>query len=185
MKVEKASEKLKILEESLGVPVKLSEDEKDKFKGVFEGLKDWLDGTHDVVIEKDRDEAYRYLRLLLATLAKVDVDFIGGVIPPTKIGEDVLLEVAPIEEEPLKPVIRPTKEQVNGWIDQMTPEIRMKATTLLDCLKQYLDPESEVGIDIICNVCSLEKMERCIRDEDPTITDSMTVFMDFQQAGSR
>lgn len=179
MKVEKSSEKLKSLEVSLGVPVKLSEDEKDKFKKIFEGLKEWLDETHDIVVEKDRDEAYRYLRLLLGTLAKVDVDFVAGVKAPAEPG-DVLSEVAPIEAPP-EPVVRPTKEQVDGWLAQMTPEVRVKATTLLDCLKQYLDPESEVGINIICNFCSPEKMERCIRDEDPSITDSMTVFMEHQQ----
>jgi len=183
MKVEKSSEKLKTLEMSLGVPVKLSESEKEKFKEVFEGLKDWLDGTHDVVVEKDRDEAYRYLRLLLAALAKLDADFIAGARasaePEAKV--DVLSGVAPIEEKPSEPVVRPTREQVDGWLNQMSPEIRAKAATLLDCLKQYLDPESEVGIDIICSFCSLEKMERCIRDEDPTITDSTTVFMDYQQ----
>lgn len=181
MKVEKSSEKLKVLEESLGVPVKLSEDEKDKFKKIFEGLKDWLDGTYDVVVEKDRDEAYRYLRLLLGTLAKVDTDFVAGVRVSAESG-DVLSEVAPIEEPP-EPVIRPTKEQVDGWLERMTPEVRVKAETLLDCIKQYVDPENEAGIEIICNFCSPEKMERCIRDEDPSITDSMTVFMDHQQEG--
>ncbi len=177
MKVEKSSEKLKVLEESLGVPVKLSEDEKDKFKEIFEGLKDWLDGTHDVVVEKDRDEAYQYLRLLLATLTEI-----GSTKIEPRV--DALSEVAPIEETPPEPVVRPTKEQVDGWLKRMTPEVRVKAETLLDCIKQYVDPENEAGIEIICNFCSPEKMERCIRDEDPSITDSMTVFMDHQQEGS-
>lgn len=185
MKVEKSSEKLKVLEESLGAPVKLSEDEKNKFKETFEGLKDWLDGTHDVVIEKNRDEAYRYLRLLLATLAKVDIDFIAGIKASSEPGGDILSEVDPIEEEPSEPVVRPTREEIDGWLAKLKPEMKIKAAELLDCFKQYLDPESEVGIDVICNFCSPEKIARCIRDADPTITDSMTVFMDFQQAGSR
>lgn len=183
--MEKTSEKLKNLEISLEIPVKLSEIEKDKFKKVFEGLKDWLDGTHDIIIEKDRDEAYRYLRLLLGSLTKVDVDFVARATPSTKAKAevDVLSEVAPIEEEAPEPVIRPTEEQVDGWLEQMSPKVRRKAITLVDCLKQYLDPESEVGIDIICSECSLEKMEQCIRIADPSITDSMTVFMEHQQEG--
>lgn len=181
--MEKSSEKLKVLEESLGVPVKLSEDEKEKFKTIFEGLKDWLDGTHDVVVEKDRDDAYRYLRLLLGILGKVDVDFVAGVMPSAKVGVDALSEVAPIEEELPEPVVRPTKEQVDGWLNQMVPEMRVKAETLLDCIKQYVDPENEVGIEVICNFCGPEKIERCIRGEDPSITNSKTVFMKHQQEG--
>ena len=78
--MERSSEKLKGLEESLGAPVKLSDKEKEKFREVFDGIKEWVDGTHDVVAEKNQDDAYRYLRLLLSALTKVDVDFVAGAM---------------------------------------------------------------------------------------------------------
>ena len=177
MKVEKASEKLKGLEESLGAPVKLSEMEKEKFQRVFKGLHGWIDDLETVILEKDSGDAYRYTRLLLVALTKVDIDYIAGVAIDMEDGE----LVTPLE--PPEPVVRPTKEQVDGWLEQMPAKIRRKAITLVDCLKQYNDPESEVGIKIICNHCSREEMEKCIRIADPSITDATTVFMAFQQAG--
>ncbi len=182
MKVEKSSGKLKNLEESLGAPVKLSAKEKEKFERVFEGLKEWLDDAQGVILEKDRDEAYRYLRLLLIALAKVDVDYLAGV--KVAMGDGELGRIEDPKEKIPEPIVRPTKEQVDGWLDQMPAKMKRNAITLLDCLKQYCDPESEVGVDIICNHCSLEEMEQCIRNADPSITDSMTVFMKVQQEGS-
>ena len=64
----------------------------------------------------------------------------------------------------------------------MRPKARAKAETLLDCIKQYLDPEGP-GIEIICNFCNQEKIVRCLKDVDPSIKDASTVFMTFQQAG--
>jgi len=183
MKVENSSKKLKNLEESLGAPVKLSETEKEKFERVFEGLKEWLDEAQGVILEKDRDEAYRYLRLLLIALTKVDVDYLAGVKVTMDDGRLVARVEDPEEEIP-EPIVRPTKEQVDGWLDQMPAKIKRKAITLLDCLKQYCDPESEAGVDIICNHCSLKEMEQCIRNADPSITDSMTIFMEVQQEDS-
>ncbi len=181
MKVERSSDKLKGLEESLGAPVKLSDKEKEKFKEVFDGVKEWVDDAHDGATEMNQDEAYRYLRLLLSALKKVDADFKAGA----KAKEAApLSDLTPIEEEPLKPVepiIRPTKEQVDEWLGQMTPEARAKVEALLSCMKQYLDPEGP-GIKIICNFCNKEKIVRCLKDADPTITDASTVFMNFQQA---
>lgn len=181
--MKKSSDKLKILEESLGAPVKLSEKEKEKFGRVFEGLKEWLDDAQEVILKKDRDAAYRYLRLLLLALTKVDVDFLAGVKVTMEDGE-LVSPIEDLEEKLPEPVVRPTKEQVDGWLGQMPAKMKQKAIMLLDCLKQYCDPESEVDIDIICNHCTPEEMEQCIRNADPSITDSMTIFMQVQQEGS-
>ena len=176
------------IQEEMEAPVKLSEVEKEKFNTTFEALKDWLDDGKDVMLEKDRDEAYRYVNLLISHLQMVDVDFIAGaskatpVIQPSparqdRSGNEVVQEPHNIKSVP---VTRPTVAQVDRWLETMNPQIRAKVARLLDCFKQYLDPDSEVGADVICTHCNPEEIAKCIRIADPSIKDSMTVFMEHQ-----
>lgn len=185
------SDKLLKIKEGVGVPVKLSEVEEEKFNDTFEALKGWLDDAKAAVIGKNRDEAYRYVNLLIAHLQMVDVDYIAGVSKPSVIVTKTVSAVnvnnssQDEDHEELSaikniPVVRPTVELVDGWLGDMNPQVRSRLTRLLDCFKQYLDPESEAGIDIICNHCNPTEISKCLIIADPSIQDSSTVFMKHQ-----
>lgn len=178
-------DKLLKIREEMKVPVKLSELEREKFNKTFDALKEWLEDSRVSNIEKNRDEAYRYVDLLIGHLQMVDADYIAGasratpiVAPPAAVEPGKELE-APHNIQSL-PHIRPTAEQVDGWLEDMNPQIRSKVTRLLDCFKQYLDPDSESGIAIICDRCSPEEIAKCIIIADPSIEDASTVFMQHQ-----
>ena len=178
-------DKLLRIQAEIGLPVDLSDVEKERFNKIFEALKEWLDDARIVVLEKDRDEAYRYVNLLIAHLQRVDLDFVAAVEPPQDpldagghTGVDLSIKGPP--KRIRSRVVRPTKEQVDGWLSKMIPSMREKAPMILECLKQYLDPEGDVGIAVICNDCSPDRMVACIQAEDPSIVDSMSVFMEHQ-----
>lgn len=180
MEASESEKKLKEIQLTIGLPVKLSEVEEEKFTKTFTSLKEWMDGGLEAVLKMDRDQAYRYIKLLIDGLRKVDIDFVAGVDTRPKEPQtepEVPLEDIEQPEEP--PVVRPTKEQVDGWLDELTPKAKITASEHLDCIKQYLDPEGP-GIDIICNFCSMEKMAQCIRDEDPSFEDAGSIFMKVQ-----
>lgn len=183
---EKVDKLLKI-QEDVEIPVGLSELEKEKLTYTFDALKEWLEDAKAVVLGKSRLEAYRYVKLLISHLQMTDVDYVAGASTATPViqpGPLAALEQseARVEQSAIKsPVVtRPTAEQVDGWLDGMNPQVRSKLVRLLDCFKQYLDPESEVGIEIICNYCSPEEIVKCVRVADPSIVDASTVFMQYQ-----
>jgi len=176
-----SGKKLKEIRMNIELPVKLSDVEKEKFTETFNALKGWLDDGLDTVLEMDRDAAYRYIDLLLKGLLKVDVDFVA-VVMPEESGLVKPVDVQEQKEPEPTPVVRPTAEQVDGWLDALTPKAKITASEHLDCIKQYLDPEGP-GIDIICNFCSTEKMAQCIRDEDPSFEDAGSIFMRVQLEG--
>ena len=183
-----SEKKLKEIQQNLGLPVKLSDVEKEKFTGTFSSLKTWLDDALEVVLKMNRDPAYRYIKLLIDGLVKVDVDFVAGVdTRPPEPGVEPVLSLENIEQpvepaEPIIPAVRPTKEQVDGWLSELDPSVRVKAEELVDCIKQYVDPDG-AGIDVICNHCSREEMEQCIRNADPSFQDSGSIFMKHQLEG--
>ncbi len=188
--VEEGVEEDKLLKIQLAVeiPVGLSELEKEKLAYTFDGLKGWLDDARVVVLGKPRLEAYRYVKLLISHLQMTDVDYVAGASTATPVTRPDPLavlersEVAHVEQSAIKSpdVTRPTKEQVDGWLESMAPRVRSKLVRLLDCFKQYLDPESDVGIDIICNHCTPAEIVKCITIADPSIVDASTVFMQHQ-----
>jgi len=179
-----SEKKLKEIQITLGLPVKLSDVEKEKFTGTFSSLKTWMDDGLEAVLKMDRDQAYRYIKLLLDGLMKVDVDFVAGVDTRPKSKDGKIIPLQDIEQpvepaEPIIPVVRPTKEQVDGWLGELDPSVKVKAEELVDCIKQYVDPEGP-GIDVICSHCSREEMEQCIRNADPSFSDSGSIFMQHQ-----
>lgn len=185
---EKEDKLLKIREEMI-LPVGLSELEKEKISETFDALKGWLDEAKELVLVKPRLEAYRYVGLVIAHLQLVDVDYVAGKSTASTVTQSYSLpapgleqDEAHVEKSAIKSpeVVRPTEAQVDGWLDDMNPQVRSKLTRLLTCFKQYLDPDSEVGIDIICTHCNPTEIAKCIRAEDPSITDSSTVFMQHQ-----
>ncbi len=175
-----SEKRLKEIQKTIGLPVKLSDVEKEKFTGTFSSLKTWMDDALEAILKMDRDPAYRYIKLLIDGLVKVDVDFVAGVDTRPKLeGKTIPLEDIEQPVEPIIPVVRPTKEQVDGWLSELTPEVLTKATELVDCLKQYQDPDGP-GIDIICPHCTKEELEQCIRNVDPSIEDAGSIFMKVQ-----
>lgn len=181
-------DKLLKIRQEIELPVKLSELEREKFTKTFEALKEWLDDALAVMLEKNRDEAYRYINLLISHLQMVDADYIAGasqaspvVVPLVEHSEaEEGKSEAPAHKIKSVKVVRPTKEEFEAMVDGMKPGMKVKAIKLLDCMKQYFDPDSEVGIDIICSHCSPEEIVKCIRIEDPSIEDASTVFMKHQ-----
>lgn len=158
---------------AIGLPVRLSDVEKEKFIETFDSLKVWLDDGLKSVLKMNRDSAYRYIDLLIKGLTKVELDFVAGV------------ELRPPEERrevPPVPVVKPTKEEFDGWLSELTPEARTKGAELVDCLKQYLGPDSP-GIDVVCPHCTKEELEQCIRNADPSIEDAGSIFMKVQTEG--
>ena len=174
MEPSRSAERLREIQKTIGLPVRLSDVEKEKFTETFASLKVWMDESLEAVLVMPRDAAYRYIDLLILGLQKVDVDFVAGV-DTTKI----LSEVAEEPKIPPVPVVKPTKEEVDGWLSELTPEIRAKASEIVDCLKQYLDPEGP-GMEVICPHCTKAELEQCIRNADPSIEDSGSIFMRVQ-----
>jgi len=175
----KFKQKLIDIQKKIKQPVKLSDVEKARFTEIFDSLKELIDDVLKRVMDMDRDSAYRYSNLLILALQKADIDFIAGVSAesPLKSRESVEVEQDVLAE----PVVRPTKEQIDQWISELTPEAKAKIGEL-DCISQYLDPEGP-GIEIICNHCSKAEMVQCIRNIDPSFTDAGSIFMRFQLEG--
>ena len=196
MKLVAEEDKLLKIREEMVLPVGLSELEKERVTGTFDALKVWLDDTKATVLEKPRLEAYKYIELLIAHLQMIEVDYKAGasrasvvktssVDSTEKQGQESATGELEVPEHNIEslPVVRPTAEQVDGWLGDMNPQVRSKLTRLLTCFKQYLDPDSTVGIDIICSHCNPAEIAKCIIIADPKIVDSSTVFMAHQLRG--
>lgn len=152
---EKLKERLQQIKEDLKTPPKLSSVEVEKITATFEAMKGILDDTLEIVLEKDRAEAFRYTNLVVLAIQQADVNFIGGVV----------IEDKPEEEALLHPELGPVpKPDFKALLEALTPE-QNNVAMRLDCVKQY----EELGDEIVCADCSMEKMIACIRVEDPSI----------------
>ena len=146
-------EKLQKIFEELKTPPKLSEVEKDKISKTFEAMKEVLDDTLEIVLEMDRGEAFRYTNILVTAIQEADANFMGGVELETPI-----IAIA----APTGPVPRPDFAALR---ENLTEEQLAIGLRSLDCFQQF----DEVGDDIVCPDCSMEKMFACIRREDPSV----------------
>ena len=176
-------EKLDELKAKLKTPPKLSDTEKEKFTEIFEGLQLVLKDTLDVVLDMDKDDAYRYMNLIVAGLQKVDVDYVAGVEPILTINEEKAPNesieppgrIAPERAQPKGAVVKPDFISFMKELDQHQLDLAYRA---LDCFKQF----EEVGDDIVCPDCSLEKMVACIRAVDPTIDPVQDIIDEVDEA---
>jgi len=175
---------LQKLSEKVKEPQKLTVEEKENFKEIFEGIKSWVDDALEVVLEKDREEAYRYLNLLVAGLTKVDVDYIAGVVPPKtkneENGEDEILGLQ--DEENLKDVASSKKPVVKQDLLDLINQLPARERSIahrLDCYHTYEEIESNEGT---CVDCSLEKLIECIRVIDPTIDPAQDIIREVEAA---
>ena len=176
-------EKLEELKAKLKIPPKLSDTEKEKFTEIFEGLQLLLKETLEVVLGLNKDDAYKYLNLLVAGLQKVDLDYEAGVEPIVAINEEKgpNESIRPSGRDALE-VARPKGAVVKPDFISFTKELDVHqkdvANRALDCFKQY----EEVGDDIICPDCSLERMVACIRAEDPSIDAAQDIIKEVEEA---
>jgi hypothetical protein len=155
------ADKLKKIREELKTPPKLSTVEAEKITATFEAMKEILDDTLKLVLEKDRAEAFRYTNLLVTAIQQADVNFIGGVAVEPEINEE---NPETPKNEKTKTTQPTEKPDFLGFTQGLTPH-QMNVAQRLDCFKQY----EELGDDIVCLDCTQEKMIACIRMEDPTI----------------
>lgn len=174
-------EKLKELRVKLKVPSKLSEVEKEKFIEIFGGLQLVLKDTLAVVLDMDREDAYNYMNLLVAGLQKVDADYAAGVEAKiAKNEEKDPNEITDPEDVSEKVQLRGpvAKPDWMSFTRELTPHQKDVANRTLDCFQMF----DEVGDEIVCSDCSLEKMIACIRTEDSSIDPAEDIIKEVDEA---
>lgn len=65
-----------------------------------------------------------------------------------------------------------TAEDFEGWLNELTPKEKALADGL-DCIRNY----NEYGVEALCKDCSRHSLKACIREKDPSYTDSSTEFI--------
>jgi hypothetical protein len=187
------------LKKVLDEPVKLSDTEKEKLKAFFDELRGWLNITEESLLESERDEAYRRAGILVRQIAAIQKvfddpkktvpiiqkpsDTSPNSVPskPYGVSRNVegVVELEFIDDPDRFPVIdaskKPTKEQFQAWLNELEPKAKSIADRL-DCVKDF----PELGNEVICNECSKDALSQCIRNEDPSYTDSDTMFIERQ-----
>ena len=178
-------DKLKKIREDLKTPPTLSTVEAEKITATFEAMKEILDDTLKIVLEKDRAEAFRYTNLVVTAIQQADTNFIGGVVAEKLINEENDPNEI-IEPDGLN-AVRTSKEPVEKpdfiAFTQGLSTRQMNVAKRLDCFKQFQD--EEVGDAIVCDDCSQEKMIACIRMEDPTIDPNDDYELDVKMMRNR
>jgi len=162
------AEKLKKIKEGLKTPPKLSDVEKEKITTTFEGMKEILDDTLEIILEKDRKEAFRYTNILVTAIQQADIDFIAGA----EVEEEQIHQVEE-KKQPSGPVEKPDFE---AFMENISDRQRNIGLRSLDCFQQF----PEVGYDIVCPDCSMEKMIACIRMEDPSVDPNKDYELDLK-----
>jgi len=172
------ADKLKKIREDLKTPPTLSTVEVEKITATFEAMKEVLDDTLKIVLEKDRAEAFRYTNLVVTAIQQADNNFIGGVVVEQVINpENSPNEIIP----PLGQNAVRTKKGAVAKPDFMLftkglTTRQMGVASRLDCFKQF----PEIGDAIVCPDCSQEKMIACIRMEDPAVDPDDDYKLDVQ-----
>lgn len=174
----------------VGEPVKLSDVEKERFRKVIEQIKELFDDNLEVMLEMDRDDAYRYLNLLIQAFQQADANFVAGAAPAQIEAEEAVEVEEPKEldeETQLRPspkvVVAPgEKPNFDKIMEKLTDGERGKAKAYLDCVKTAMELK-ESGDDsnqVLCNapdrICSADEMRRCIASEDPSIDTSQDII---------
>lgn len=193
-------ERWKRLQEELARPVKLSELEKEKLRSVFEEVRQLLDENLEIIIEADRDDAYRYANLLIQAFNQAESDYADGVgveeveegdhMPPRGIRPPVNLERPAVGSPSRVGIDLGERPDFHGILGQLNEKEREKATTLLDCVKTGLELEG-MGEDpskALCHGldrhCSVEEMRNCIGIEDPSVMDEMDRDLQARRRGT-
>lgn len=173
------AEKLKKIKEDLKTPPKLSDVEREKITATFEAMKDVLDDTLEIVLEKDRAEAFRYTNLLVTSIQQADALFIGDVASNGLISGENGINENISREDGRTPATKKLPVKKPSWAsfaEKLTERQREIGNRYLDCFQMYPD----VGDEIVCNDCSLEKMIACIRTADPSIDPNEDFKLDLE-----
>jgi len=91
-------------------------------------------------------------------------------------------QLAPGAQNPIpkKKVVLGPKVDFGALLEALSPSGRIVAERL-DCVKGFHDPD--IGMDIICQHCSQEELEACIRTRDSTIVDAWDLELIAQRDG--
>jgi len=175
------------LEKTLGEPVKLSEEEKEKIKDIFSSLHGALDETEEIILELNRDESYRPIHILMTQMKQAYRRFEAKPefreIKRGEQGKQVVEQTQELgegetpslsDQEPAEPKVKPTEEEFKQWIEDL-PDAEKQLAARLDCVKFFRNPpEGANRMDAVCVECTAEEVLRCARRENPDYTDPST-----------
>lgn len=156
------------LQIKLEMPVKLSDNEKEKISEIFENLNTVLADLEATILDMDRDDAYRYMQIILQKFVEAKRAFEEGKEPePENHRVKVLAKGEP-------KAIKPAGFFMDMY-DQLTIHQKEVAQRSLDCVKTALQliESGEAPEQVLCDECDLEHMKKCISTEDPNVKDEM------------
>jgi len=157
------------LQTKLEMPVKLSDKEKEKISEIFENLNTVLADLEATILDMDRDDAYRYMQIILQKFVEAKRAFEEGKEPEL---EDNRVKVLP-KAEPK--AIKPAGFFMEMY-DQLTTHQKEVAQRSLDCVKtalQLIESGEAPPEQVLCDECDLDAMKKCISTEDPKNKDEM------------
>jgi len=189
-----AVDKWSEIQGQIDLPVKLTELEKKKFTDVMTTIKGMLDDSLEVILDMDRDEAYRYVQLIVNGIKEADMKFAGGVPAPSEFTTPIA-KFESYSKPRLKVkgdrIVLITYPDFDSIFAELSSNQRDKAKRYLDCVKTVFElkemlenPEvsdkekAKVDINsVLCcgddKTCSVDEMIKCITIEDPTVKDEM------------
>jgi len=168
------------LQKMLEQPVKLSEKEQEKITEIFLELNVILSDLKNEILQMDREEAFRYMEIILQKFSAAKADFENGIKPETKKHHP---RPEPKTVEPTHP-----KGYFLEMYNQLTTHQKDIAERTLDCVKtafQLIESEEGAPEEALCPDCNLEAMINCINTEDPSIRDEMDEDLARQRAAHR
>jgi len=153
------------LQKKLERPVNLSEKESEKIIDIFKDLSTLLNILEKEILEMDRDNAFRYMEILIKKFSESKSAFdesatVGGNLSSI---------------EPKKPaqVLKP-EGYFNEIYNQLKPHEKGIANRSLDCVKtavQLIESGKGPPEQVLCPECDLATMRKCIGVEDPNVKD--------------
>ena len=157
------------LQIKLELPVKLSDNEKEKISAIFGNLNTIMGELKTEILDMDRDDAYRYMQTLLQKFVEAKGLFEEGKAPSLENRKVIPKHTAASVE------IKPAGYFMKIF-KQLTSHQKSIAKKSLDCVKTALNliesgeaPQEQV----LCPECDLETMRNCISTEDPNVKDEM------------
>jgi len=154
------------LQKKLERPVNLSEKESEKIIEIFKDLRALLNSLEKDILEMDRDNAFRYMEILIKKFSESQTAFNEG----TAHGNGNLKPV----ERKLSQVLKPSGT-FSGIYNELKAHEKGIAGRTLDCVKMALQliEDGDIPEQVLCQECSLEAMRNCINTEDPNVKDEM------------
>ena len=154
------------LQKKLERPVNLSEKESEKITDIFKDLSTLLNTLEKEILEMDRDNAFRYMGILIKKFSESKSAFegaaVGGKLSATEPKKQAQTQI-------LKP-----EGYFNEIYNQLKPHEKGIANRALDCVKtalQLIESGEAPPEQVLCPECDLAAMRKCIGIEDPNVKD--------------